>query len=200
MKKILHIISSPRGEASISIKLGNAIVEKIKAAYPGSVVKERNLSKNRFPHLEEEQINSFFTPAENRSPQQAAAVNISDSAIAELQEADIIVIGAPMYSFTIPSTLNAYFDHIARPGITFRYTENGPEGFLKNKKAYIVTASGGVYSEGVMQDYDFVVPYVQKILAFVGITDVTVYRAEGLNVPLLKDTTVEKALERIAIA
>ena len=200
MKKVLHVISSPRGEASVSIKLGNAIIEKIKETYPGSIVKERNLIKNLFPHLEQAQISSFFTPAESLSPEQQVAIKISDEAIAELQEADIIVIGAPMYSFTIPSTLNAYFDHIARPGVTFRYTENGPEGFLKNKKVYIATSSGGVYSEGPMQAYDFVVPYAQKFLAFIGITDVTVIRVEGLNVPQLKDTALENGLKSIAIA
>ena len=85
--------------------------------------------------------------------EQSEAIRISDEAVAELQEANIIVMGAPMYSFTVPSTLNVYFDHIARPGLTFRYSEQGPEGLVKNKKAYIATSSGGIYSDGAMQAY-----------------------------------------------
>ena len=148
MKKILHIISSPRGEASASIKLGNAIIDKIKKSHPGSVVTVRNLAEVPFPHLEQLHIGSFFTPAESHSPEQSAAAKFSDEAIAELQEADIIVIGAPMYTFTVPSLLNVYFDHISRPGITFRYSEKGAEGLVKNKKAYIASSSGGIYSQG----------------------------------------------------
>ncbi len=199
MKKVLHIISSPRGEASVSIKLGNAIIERILETYPGSTVKVRNLSELPMPHLQLLHIGSFFTPAENRSEDQSAAIRVSDEAVAELQEADIIVMGAPMYSFTIPSTLNVYLDHIARPGLTFRYSDKGPEGLVKNKKAYIVTSSGGVYSEGAMQAYDFVVPYVQRFLGFIGITDVSVVRAEGLNVPVVQDTALEKAMASIAV-
>lgn len=199
MKKVLHIISSPRGEASASIQIGNAIIAKIQQAYPGSTVKVRNLSALPMPHLQMVHIGSFFTPAEGRSEEQAAAILPSDEAVKELQEADIIVMGAPMYSFTVPSTLNVYFDHIARPGLTFRYSESGPEGLLKGKKAYIATASGGIYSAGAMQAYDFVVPYVQRFLGFIGITDVTVVRAEGLNVPVVKETALEKSIEGIAI-
>lgn len=199
MKKVLHIISSPRGEASASIQIGNAIIAKIKETYPGSIVKVRNLSELPMPHLQMVHIGAFFTPAEGRSEEQAAAVLPSDEAVKELQEADIIVMGAPMYSFTVPSTLNVYFDHIARPGLTFRYSESGPEGLLKGKKAYIATASGGIYSAGAMQVYDFVVPYVQRFLGFIGITDVTVVRAEGLNVPVVKETALEKSIEGIAI-
>src|ERR1700712_2479881 len=124
MKKILHILSSPRGEASVSKKLGNAIIEQIQTKYPGTLVKERDLNTHRFPHLDELQIGSWFTPAESHSPEQATAIRISDEAIAEMQEADTYVIDAPFYNFAIPSTLKAYLDHIARPGITFRY-ENG---------------------------------------------------------------------------
>src|ERR1700694_3507456 len=156
MKKILHIISSPRGEASFSIKLGNAIVEKIKVAYPGSTVKESNLVNKQFPHLEEAHLTSFFTPAENRTPENIAALKHSDEAIEEILEADIIVIGAPMYNFTIHSTLKAWFDHIVRAGVTFKRGQNGAEGLIKGKKVYIAETTGGVYSEGPLQDHDFI--------------------------------------------
>ena len=200
MKKVLHIISSIQGEASISKKLGNAIIEKINAQYPDSIVKERNLTTNLFPHLDGVQIGSWFTSAENRSPEQVNAIKISEEAITELQEADIYVIDAPFYNFAIPSTLKAYIDHIARSGITFRYNENGqPEGLLKNKKVYVAIASGGVYSEGVLQSFDFVSPYLKFILGFLGITDVTIIRAEGLIIDGIKETAFEKGVESIVI-
>jgi FMN-dependent NADH-azoreductase len=199
MKKILHVISSPRNGASFSIKLGNAIVEKVKAAYPGSTVKEVNLVTTRFPHLEEAHITSFFTPAESRTPESIAAVKHSDEAIREIQEADIIVIGAPIYNFNIHSSLKAWIDHIVRAGITFRYDGNGPEGLVKGKKVYIAIASGGVYSEGPMQQHDFVVPYLKWVLGFMGMTDITFLRVEGTAIPGIKDTALEKGEKSIVL-
>ena len=200
MKKILHIISSPRGEASISKKLGDTIIEKIKTKYPGSIVKERNLGIGHFPHLDELQIGSWSIPSENHSDEQAAAIKYSEEAIAEMQEADIYVIGAPFYNFAIPSTLKAYLDHIARPGITFRYNEEGkPEGYLKNKKAYIATASSGVYSEGEFQSFDFVSPYLKFLLGFLGISDVSIFRVEGLKIEGVKEIAFEKAVASVEI-
>jgi FMN-dependent NADH-azoreductase len=197
MKKILHIISSPRRDASFSIKLGNAIIEKIKAEYPGSTVKESNLVTQQFPHLEEAHLTSFFTPAESRTPANMAALKNSDEAIADLMDADIIVIGAPLYNFSIHSTLKAWIDHIVRAGITFKYDENGPQGLLKDKKAYIALASGGIYSEGPMQSLDFVEPYLKYILSFIGLTDLTVFRVEGSAIPGVKDTALEKGINSI---
>lgn len=199
-KKVLHIITSPRGQDSVSKQLGNVIIEKIKAKYPNSIVKERDLSKEAFPHLDGLQIGSWFTPAENRTPEQMKAIKISDEAIAEMQEADIYVFGAPFYNFAITSTLKAYLDHIARPGITFSYKEDGtPEGLLKNKKAYIAIASSGVYSEGVMQSFDFVSPYLKFILGFLGITDITTFRVEGQRIPGFQETALQKGIESVAI-
>jgi len=194
MKKILHIISSPRGEASYSIRLGRSIIEKIVHANPGSTVKENILVNKQFPHLEEAQITSFFTPPESRTLQNLEAVRHSDEAIQEILEADILVIGAPMYNFSIPSTLKAWIDHIVRAGKTFKYDEKGPKGLVEGKKAYLAVASGGIYSEGVMKTYDFVTPYLQSVLGFMGITDVTVVRAEGTSIPLTKDVAIEKAV------
>lgn len=200
MKKILHIISSPQGEASVSKKLGNTIVEKIKDKYPDSQVKERNLAATPFPHLDQAQIGAWFTPAENRSPEQLNTIRISEDAIAELMEADIYVIGAPFYNFSIPSTLKAYLDHIVRPGITFKYNEKGePEGFLKNKKVYIAIASSGVYSEGAFQSFDHVSPYLKFLLGCIGITDITFIRAEGLRIDGIKETAFEKGVASIAV-
>jgi FMN-dependent NADH-azoreductase len=197
MKRILHIISSPRGEASLSIKLGNAIIEKIKAEYPGSTVKESNLITQQFPHLEEAHLTSFFTPAESRTPANIEAIKHSDEAIQEIRDADIVVIGAPLYNFGIHSSLKAWIDHIVRAGITFKYDENGPEGLLKGKKAYIALASGGVYSDGPMQSFDFVEPYLKHILSFIGLADISVFRVEGSAIPGMQDTALEKGISSI---
>lgn len=197
--KILHLISSPRGEASVSIKLGNAIIEKLQEANPGSSVKVRDLTKNPFPHLEEIHLNSFFTPAESRSPELLAAVKHSDDAIAELRAADVIVIGLGMYNFSIHSSLKAWIDHVARSGETFSYSENGPEGLIKNKKVYLAIATGGVYSDGPMKAYDSTEPYLRVILGFMGMTDITVYRAEGLAMPDLQEKALAKAIDSIAV-
>ena len=197
--KILHLISSPRGQASSSIKLGNAIVQKLQEANPNSTVKVHDLTQTPFPHLEEVHLNSFFTPAESRSPELLQAVKHSDQAIAELKEADVIVIGLGMYNFGIHSSLKAWIDHIARRGETFSYSANGPEGLIKGKKVYLAITTGGVYSEGPMKAYDFTESYLRTVLGFIGMTDVTVYRAEGLAMPELKDTALEKAVESIAI-
>ena len=197
--KILHIISSPRSTNSLSIKLGDAIIEKLLAANPGSSVTTHNLATTPFPHLEEAHLNSFFTPAEQRTPELVAAVRHSDEAIAELLAADAIVIGAPLYNFGIPSTLKAWIDHIARAGITFSYASGTPEGLVKGKKVYVAMASGAVYSAAPWNSYDFVAPYLQTILGFLGMTDVTVVRVEGVSIPDLQATALEKAIASISL-
>ena len=198
MTKVLHIVSSPRGAESLTRRLGNAIIDKIKQKDPNTVVKEHVLTKNPYPHLEEVHISGFFTPEANRTSEQTIAIKNSDDAIAELQEADIIVIGVPMYNFSITSGLKAYFDHTARAGVTFRYSEIGSEGLLKNKKAYIAVASAGIFDNDKMRPYDFATPYVKHFLGFIGITDVTVFRVEGTAIPGLQITALDKALENIA--
>jgi len=197
--KILHIVSSPRGAASISIQLGNAVVEKLQAKYPGSTVTTHDLTNKPFPHLEEVHLNAFYTPAENHTPELTEAIKHSDAAIAELKDADVIVIDVPFYNFSIPSTLKAWIDHISRAGITFAYTENGPKGLITGKKVYLALASGGVYSEGGYAPYDFATPYLKGFLGFIGMTDLTTYRAEGLAVPELKDAALEKAIATIEV-
>ena len=197
MKKILHIISSPRGEASLSIKLGNAVIEKIKTEYPGSTVKETDLVTLHFPHLEEAHLTSFFTPVENRTPANIEAARHSDEAIQEIEDADIVVIGAPLYNFSIHSSLKAWIDHIVRAGITFKYDESGPEGLLKGKKVYIALSSGGIYSEGPWKPFDFVEPYLKHILSFIGLSDITIFRVEGSSIPGVQDTALEKGISSI---
>ncbi len=199
MKKILHIISSPRGDASFSIKLGNAIIAKIQSIYPGSTVREHNLVKNHFPHLEEAHLTSFFTPAENRTPENLLAIKHSEEAIAEIIAADIIIIGAPLYNFSIHSTLKAWIDHVVRSGITFKIGEEGPEGLIKDKKVYIAMSSGFIYSEGEMKAMDFASPYLKAMLGFIGMTDLTIIRAEGTSIPGIQESALENAIESIRV-
>ncbi|QEC77518.1 FMN-dependent NADH-azoreductase [Mucilaginibacter ginsenosidivorax] len=197
MKKILHIISSPRGAASLSIQLGNAIIKQLIGKYPGSIVHENNLVNEQFPHLEEAQIASFFTPAQSRTPENILAAKHSDDAIDEIREADIIVIGAPVYNFGIPSALKAWIDHIVRSGVTFKYDQNGAAGLINGKKIYIAMASGGIYSDGPMKPFDFVEPYLKHIFSFIGISDITVFRVEGSAIPGVQDTALEKGISSI---
>lgn len=197
--KILHVISSPRGNQSVSIKLGNAVVAKLQAANPGSTLTTRNLAEAPFPHLEEVHIRSFFTPAEAFTPESAAAVKHSDEAIAEIMDADVIVIGAPMYNFSIHSSLKAWIDHICRAGKTFGYSEKGPEGLVKGKKVYLAISSGGIYTEGPMKAFDFTENYLRALLGFLGMTDIEVFRAEGLKIPGVTETALQKGIESISI-
>lgn len=199
-RKILRVISSPRGEASVSIKLGNAIVEKIKAKYPGSIVQERNLVTDAFPHLQEAQINLFFTPTERLTREQSGTLKNSGESVAELQDADIIVIDAPMYNYTISSYLKAYIDHVVRYGVTFLPDGNGAvQGLVKNKKVYVAVSTGFIYSAGPYQEFDFLVPYLKMILGWIGMTDVTFIKAEGMNIPVVQDTALQHAIDSIVI-
>ncbi len=200
MKNILHLISSPRAELSSSRKLGNAVVEKILEKYPDAVVKERDLTKKPVPVLEEVHINTFFSSPENYSPEQQSINSYSEELISELKEADMIVIDSPMYNFSVPTTLKAYFDFTSRAGYTFKYSEDGPKGLLdSNKKLYIAFTSGNIYSTGPYQIYDSNVPYIKHIFGFYGISDVRVFRAEGLAIPGIMETSMQKAIDAIAI-
>jgi FMN-dependent NADH-azoreductase len=195
MKKILNITSSATGENSFSGKLSTAIVEKLQLKYPDSSLQKLNLGKNPLPHLDEVHLAAFFTPENLQTEDDKEVIKISSEAIKETMEADIIVISVPLYNFGIPSTLKSWIDHIARAGITFTYTENGPEGLIKDKKVYLAIASGGIYSEGPMKPFDFTEVYLRAVLGFLGMTDITVFRVEGTVIPEIKDIAVTKALE-----
>lgn len=200
MKKILHIISSPRTSSSLSRRLGSIVVEKITEKYPDSGIKVRDLVQLPFPHLTEGHIDAFFTPEENRSPSQQSDAHLSDELVSELKESDIIVVEAPMYNFTITSTLKAYFDHIARAGKTFRYTGHGhlPQGLLKDKEAYVIVSSGGIYSKGNLKKYNYLESYVAFFLSLIGIRVVNVFRAEGQAI-LGPDKALERGIASIRI-
>lgn len=200
MKHILHLKSSLQGAASYSIKLGHAIVEKIQEKYPDSTVEELNLVDSEIPHLSPDNLRTYFSPAAQLTEEDQRSNYLSDELVKQLLAADMIVIGAPLINFTIHTSLKAWIDHITRPGITFGYSEDGrPTGMVTGKKIYIAMSSGGVYSEGPGKANDFVAPYLTAFLGFLGMTDVTVFRAEGLKVPGLKELAMEKAIDSIKI-
>lgn len=199
MKRILHLISSVQGNQSYSIKLGNAIIEKIQDKYPGSSVDELNLVDIEIPHLSPAVLPTFFIPGDQLTTEQKDSIRFSDNVVKQLLASDIIVIGAPLYNFTIPSSLKAWIDHITRAGITFGYGENGPVGKVTGKKVYVAMSSGGIFSEGPGKANDFVAPYLTNFLGFLGMTDLTVFRAEGLKVPGIKEHAMEKAIDSISI-
>lgn len=175
--KILQINSSARSAGANSTRLADAVTTRLKAANPGAVVELRDLAAHPHPVLDEAALGALFTPAEQRSPEQAARVALDDALIAQLQSADAIVLGVPMYNFGVPVQLKTWIDAIARAGVTFRYTENGPEGLVKGKKVYVALARGGIYRD---TPADSQVPYLKGVLGFLGMTDVEFIYAEGL--------------------
>jgi FMN-dependent NADH-azoreductase len=199
MKHILHLKSSIQGATSYSIKLGNHIVEKIRDKYPGSTVEELNLADIEIPHLNAAVLRTFFIPADELTGEEKESIRLSDELVKTLFAADIIVIGAPLINFTIHSALKAWIDHITRAGITFGYGANGPIGLVTGKNVYVAMSSGGVYSEGPGKANDFVAPYLKAFLGFLGMTDLTVFRAEGLKVPGVKEHALERAIDSIMI-
>lgn len=176
--KVLVIKSSASGDASVSNRLVAAAVAGLRRQEPHLEVIERDLGAAPVPHLAAEGLAGLRgTP---QTAAEAATRALSDELITELQAADILVIGAPMYNFGVPSTLKAWFDHVLRAGVTFRYSEAGPEGLLNGKSAIVVLTRGGLYSEGPAQAMDAQEPHLRTLLGFIGITDVTFVRAEKL--------------------
>jgi FMN-dependent NADH-azoreductase len=175
MNTILHLTSSIFGDAGQSSRLAEEFVARI----PGARVLRRDLARDALPHLDAARFGAFLSKPESRTAVQQRVLDESDALIAELKAADTIVIGLPMYNFGLPSQLKAYFDHVARAGITFRYTDKGSVGLLGGRKAYVFAARGGLY-QGTPRDTQ--TAYVRDFLAFLGITDVQFVYAEGLAI------------------
>ncbi len=190
----LQINSSLFSDAGQSSQLADNFIARVKQAIPGTKVVVRNLAADPIPHLTAERFTAFLSKPEQRSAEQQSVLDFSDALIAELEAADTIVMGLPMYNFGVPSTLKAYFDHIARAGKTFHYTEKGPVGLLTGKKAIIFAARGGLY-QGTPRDTE--TSYVRDFLAFLGITDVEFVYAEGLA---MGDAKKQVALAEARIA
>ena len=190
--KILEISAGARSEGSISRQLTADLVAALKSRYVNTDISRRDLA-NGLPFIDAEWVTANFTPDEDRTPQHRQTLAYSDTLVAELKEADVLVIGAPIYNFSVPATLKAWIDMIARARLTFQYTENGPQGLLKDKKAYVVVPSGGV---PVGSPVDFATPYLRQALSFIGITDVEFIGAQGADRG--NDEALDNARSRIA--
>ena len=176
MKTLLSIRTGLFGPQGASSQLAERFAAGWQQRNPGSKVVTRDLAADPVPHLTAESFMAFGTKPQDRTPEQQAAVAYSDSLIAELRAADAIVLAVPMYNFSVPSTLRAYFDHIARAGVTFRYTATGPEGLLAGLRAYVFLTRGGVYPEGAETQ----TAYVRQFLQFLGI-EAEFVSADGLG-------------------
>ncbi len=177
MTHVLQINSSIFSDGGQSTALADDFVARLQAGDPAVRVTRRDLAAEPLPHLDAERFGAFVTAPAERSERQAALATESDALIDELQAADILVLGAPMYNFNVPSPLKAWFDHVARAGRTFRYTDSGPEGLLQVRHAVVLGAHGGIHGE-----HDRATPYVRQFLGFLGIDDVRFVTAEGLAV------------------
>jgi FMN-dependent NADH-azoreductase len=175
---ILQINASARRDGANSTRVANSIVARLRSENPTSTLTLRDLASNPHPVLDEAALGALFTPADQRSAEQAARVALDDALIVEVQAADVIVLGVPMYNFGVPAQLKHWIDAIARNGVTFRYTAKGPEGLLKSKTVFIALARGGRYRG---TEADSQVPYLKTVLGFLGLTDLHFIYAEGLN-------------------
>lgn len=198
MSRILLITSSPRTE-SFSTRVARALAEKLASRAPGSAIAVRDLTREPLPHIDDSFAVARNLPADKLTSSQKAALDISDELVKELFAADSIVIAAAMINFGIPSSLKAYIDYIVRPGVTFRYTEKGPQGLVTGKKVYLVLARGGLYTEGPRQQFNFQDPYLRAVLGFIGLGDIEVITVEGVAFgPEAADKAFNAALARVS--
>jgi FMN-dependent NADH-azoreductase len=179
MTTLLQINASIHGENGQSTQLANRFVAAWRERHPQARIIQRDLAAQSVPHLTAERFAAFLAPSEQRDAPQHAVARYSEGLIDELKSADVIVLGLPMYNFGVPSQLKAYFDHIARAGLTFRYTAQGPVGLLGGKKAYVFAARGGLYAGTAL---DTQTQYVRDFLRFLGIDEVEFVYAEGLAI------------------
>jgi len=197
--KLLHIDSSILGAQSATRELGAAIVGNWRRQNPGAQVRYLDLAREPLSHLTGEVLGARSAPADQRNTELLRDVAAGERALEDFLAADVIVVGAPMYNFSIPSQLKAWIDRIAVAGRTFRYTEKGPEGLAKGKKIIIVSARGGIYSAGApAAALDFQENYLRGVFGFLGITDIEFVRAEGLNYgPAQREQAMTAALNAI---
>lgn len=195
MANILNIKTSISGENSASNQLSQAVIHRLLKKNPNTTVTVRDLASHPIPHLELHHSESFVIADEEKNAEQKESSKYSEAALKEVQEADIIVIGVPFYNFSFPSTLKSWIDHIAVPGKTFSYADGSPKGLLQNKKAYLNFTIGGIYEQ--KEIIDNMEAYLKTLLGFIGITDVEVFRSEGMAIPPLKDGYLSKTVSEI---
>ncbi len=179
MKTLLQIKSSIFSDGGQSSRLAERFVAAWRDANPGGKVMVRDFAREPVPHLDAARFGAFLAKPAERTPEQRAVIAYSDALIDELKRADVVVLGLPMYNFGVPSALKAYFDHLARAGVTFRYTANGPVGLLTGKQVYVFAARGGLY-QGTPRDTQ--TAYVREFLSFLGMADIEFVYAEGLAI------------------
>jgi FMN-dependent NADH-azoreductase len=180
MPTLLHLDASPRGDFSISRQLSAAAVAAWKDKHPGGKVIVRDLTKTKMTFVDLDWITGAFSAPDQLTDDHKSALAISDTLISELLEADEIVMGTPMYNFTVPAVVKAWIDHVVRAGKTFNYGSSGPEGLAKGRKMLVTVASGGSYDKASgMEAYNYETPYLRQILGFIGITDLTFVHAGG---------------------
>ncbi len=190
MARVLRIDASARTQGSHTREMTDFFQAKWLERFPGDEILSRDLAADPVPHVTDMTIAGFFTDQERLNPAMADATALSDVLIDELMSADVLLIGAPMYNFSIPSALKAYIDQVVRIGRTFGFDpEKGLHGMVEGKRAYVVTATGAVFSDGLLDALDFLAPYLRTLLGFLGITDVEFIAVEGT-------TTDEGALAR----
>ena len=196
MSQILLITSSPRVE-SYSTRVAGKLAKKL-SSRPGSNLTVRDLARPPLPHIDDSFAVARNTPVELLTSEQKSALSLSDNLLAELFAADTLIIAAGMINFGIPSSLKAYVDYVVRPGVTFRYVNDAPEGLVRGKKVYLVVARGGIYSRGPMETFNFQDTYLKAILGFMGITDIEVIAVEGIAFgPDAAEKAVTAALARV---
>ena len=178
MSRVLIIESSARQHDSFSRQLTRQFISQWQAAHPEDQMTVRDVALNPVPHLDAHLLGGWMKPEEQRSATEKASLQRSNELTDELLAADVLVMAAPMYNFAIPSTLKAWLDHVLRAGVTFKYTETGPQGLLSGKRAYVLTARGGIYAGGPADHQE---PYLRQVMGFIGIHDVTFIHAEGMN-------------------
>lgn len=190
MSKLLHIKASVFGDNGQSNQLATRYIDQWQQKLLGNEVVVRDLVADAVPHLDGEVVGAFFTPEEQRSEQQNEIVAFSDTLIQEIREADEIVLGLPLYNFGVPSQMKAYFDHLARAGVTFKYTDTGPVGLIDDKPVRVFATRGGLYKDTGM---DHQVPFLKQFLGFIGLNTVEVIYAEGLSMEGVKEEALAKA-------
>jgi len=178
MARVLIIESSARQQDSISRQLTQQFISQWKVAHPADQITVRDLAINPVPHMDAHLLGGWMKPAEQRNTLEQASLDRSNELTDELLAADVLVMAAPMYNFAIPSTLKAWLDHVLRAGVTFKYTATGPQGLLTDKRAFVLTARGGIHAGGSTDHQE---PYLRQVMGFIGIHDVTFIHAEGVN-------------------
>ncbi|PZW94347.1 FMN-dependent NADH-azoreductase [Pseudomonas sp. 478] len=178
MSRVLIIESSARQQDSVSRQLTQTFISQWQTAHPNDHITVRDLAANPVPHLDINLLGGWMKPAEQRNDIEQVSLERSNQLTDELLAADVLVMAAPMYNFAIPSTLKAWLDHVLRAGVTFKYTDTGPQGLLSGKRAYVLTARGGIYAGSTADHQE---PYLRQVMAFIGIHDVTFIHAEGMN-------------------